>query len=132
MVPEHNKLLPDNNEATLKTKMLTCLLTLRLLTKFLTKEEQDLNSKLKTESIIITEPQTKEQFEAYFLLRYEVLRKPWNQPPGSEKDGQEGSSLHAMAVDEDHNVLGVLRLQFNTPSEAQLRYMGVKEKTQGL
>ena len=37
-----------------------------------------------------------------------------------------------MACDQNNNVLGVCRLQFNTPLEAQLRFMGVKENTQGL
>lgn len=83
-------------------------------------------------SIKITEPQTNQQFEAYYLLRYEVLRKPWNQPPGSEKDKQEDTSVHAMALDEHHTVLGVCRLQYNSETEAQLRFMGVKENTQGL
>jgi N-acetylglutamate synthase-like GNAT family acetyltransferase len=106
--------------------MLLCLI------KFLIKEEQDLNSNLlKSDSIKIVEPQTKEQFEAYFLLRYEVLRKPWNQPPGSEKDDQEDKSIHIMAT-LDNAALGVCRLQLNSPSEAQLRYMGVQKNTQGL
>jgi predicted GNAT family N-acyltransferase len=65
-------------------------------------------------------------------LRYEVLRKPWNQPPGSEKDNQEDTSIHIMAMDENNRVLGVCRLQFNSSAEAQLRFMGVKENTQGL
>jgi N-acetylglutamate synthase-like GNAT family acetyltransferase len=65
-------------------------------------------------------------------LRYEVLRKPWDQPRGSEKDDQEETSVHIMAVDEKENVLGVCRLQFNSADVAQLRFMGVKENTQGL
>lgn len=83
-------------------------------------------------TIVIKEPQTPKEFEAYYLLRYEVLRKPWNQPLGSEKDDQEDTSIHIMACDEKNNILGVCRLQFNSPSEAQLRFMGVKENTQGL
>jgi N-acetylglutamate synthase-like GNAT family acetyltransferase len=83
-------------------------------------------------SIKIIEPQTIQQFEAYYLLRFDVLRKPWNQPPGSEKDDMENNSVHAMAVDENNNILGVCRLQYNSPMEAQLRYMGVKTETQGL
>jgi predicted GNAT family N-acyltransferase len=86
---------------------------------------------LKSDSIHIIEPQTKEQFEAYFLLRYEVLRKPWNQPAGSEKDDQENECIHIMATS-GNNILGVCRLQFNPGGEAQLRYMGVKENTQSL
>ncbi|MGZ4116014.1 MAG: GNAT family N-acetyltransferase [Bacteroidia bacterium] len=84
-----------------------------------------------TNSIIIKEPQTQKEFEAYYLLRYEILRKPWNQPPGSEKDTNENSSIHIMACDENNTVLGVCRLQFNSSSEAQLRFMAVKENTQG-
>ncbi|MCW3086004.1 MAG: acyltransferase [Bacteroidetes bacterium] len=87
---------------------------------------------MKSDSITITEPQTTQQFEAYYLLRYQVLRQPWNQPPGSEKDNDEASSDHAMACDQNNTVLGVCRLQMNSATEAQLRYMGVKTDTQGL
>ncbi|HEY0031187.1 MAG TPA: GNAT family N-acetyltransferase [Bacteroidia bacterium] len=83
-------------------------------------------------SIILKKPQTPQEFEAYYLLRYNVLRKPWNQPPGSEKDEQENISIHLMACDKENTVLGVCRLQLNSPEEAQLRFMAVKENTQGL
>jgi predicted GNAT family N-acyltransferase len=82
-------------------------------------------------SVEIIEPQTKEQFEAYYLLRYEVLRKPWGQIPGSEKDDQENECIHIMAVS-NNECVGVCRLQFNSGTEAQLRYMGVSEKAQGM
>jgi predicted GNAT family N-acyltransferase len=87
---------------------------------------------MKPESIKIMEPQTKEQFEAYYLTRYEVLRKPWGQLPGSEKDDQEDACIHIMAINNSDEILGVCRLQFNSASEAQLRYMGVNSNTQGL
>ena len=64
-------------------------------------------------------------------MRYEVLRKPWDQPLGSEKDNNEESSIHIMACDENNNVVGVCRLQFNSSSEAQIRFMGVSENAQG-
>jgi predicted GNAT family N-acyltransferase len=86
---------------------------------------------LNSTSIHIIEPQTKEQFEAYYLVRFEVLRKPWGQPPGSEKDQQESECIHLMAVNQANEILGVCRLQFNSADEAQLRFMGVKENTQG-
>ncbi|OFY84560.1 MAG: hypothetical protein A3F72_14195 [Bacteroidetes bacterium RIFCSPLOWO2_12_FULL_35_15] len=82
--------------------------------------------------MILLEPQTQKEFEAYYLLRYQTLRKPWNKPSGSEKDDQENESIHLMACDENRNILGVCRLQFNSSIEAQLRYMAVKEGTQGL
>ncbi|MDQ3046749.1 MAG: GNAT family N-acetyltransferase [Bacteroidota bacterium] len=87
---------------------------------------------MRSDTIIIREPQTSQEFEAYYLLRYEVLRKPWNQPPGSEKDAQENEAIHMMAVNDQNEVLGVCRLQMNSSTEAQLRFMGVKENTQGL
>lgn len=83
-------------------------------------------------NIFIQEPQTPKEFEAYYLLRYETLRKPWNKPPGSEKDEQENESIHIMASDENKIILGVCRLQFNSSVEVQLRYMAVKEGIQGL
>ena len=37
-----------------------------------------------------------------------------------------------MAFDQHNTVVGVCRLQFNSKTEAQLRFMGVKTNTQGL
>lgn len=37
-----------------------------------------------------------------------------------------------MACDKNNTVLGVCRLQLNSATEAQLRFMGVRENTQGL
>ncbi len=81
--------------------------------------------------IFIREPQTPKEFVAYYLVRYEVLRKPWNKTEGSEKDEIENDCVHAMACDENNNVMGVCRLQFNTETEAQLRYMAVVKNAQG-
>jgi GNAT superfamily N-acetyltransferase len=48
--------------------------------------------------IEITEPRTEEEFEDYYRLRYERLRKPHGQPPGSEReDPLEAQSHHAIA-----------------------------------
>jgi N-acetylglutamate synthase-like GNAT family acetyltransferase len=76
-------------------------------------------------------PETPSDFERYFALRYEVLRKPWNQPIGSERDELEESSQHAMIESNSGEILGVCRMQFNNPEEAQLRYMGIRADTQG-
>lgn len=86
-----------------------------------------MNNKIK-----IIEPQTSQEFEAYYLVRFNTLRKPWNQPLGSEKDQHEKESIHTMAVDENNNVLGVCRLQYNSPTEGQLRFMGVIESARGM
>ncbi len=100
--------------------------------KYLLNAEHVLNSNYLKTHITIKEPQTPKEFEAYYLLRYEILRKPWNQPPGSEKDAYEDSSIHIMACDQNDSIIGICRLQLNSPTETQLRFMGVKEDTQGL
>ncbi len=79
----------------------------------------------------VAEPQSAEDFERYFNLRYEVLRKPWNQPYSSVKDDKEQESRHAMVVNEEGEVLGVCRMQFNSAEEAQLRFMGIREDMRG-
>jgi N-acetylglutamate synthase-like GNAT family acetyltransferase len=79
---------------------------------------------------IVSEPRTAEDFEAYYALRYETLRKPWNQPTGSEKDSEEETSTHAF-IKHEGQVLAVCRLQMNTTTTAQLRFMAVAENQQG-
>ena len=80
--------------------------------------------------ITLQEPQTPEDFEKYFELRWRILRKPWGEPRGSEQDEQEHNSYHIMAV-KDNKVVGVARLQFPEQATAQLRYMAVDEAYQG-
>ena len=75
--------------------------------------------------ITIKQPETEKEFEAYYDLRWRVLRKPWQQPKGSEKDELEDESFHIMACDENNNVVSVGRLHFNNEAEAQIRYMAV-------
>ena len=79
----------------------------------------------------IIEPISSAEFEQYYNLRYEVLRKPWLQPKGSEKDDGEKSSIHRMIIDESNGkAVAVGRLQFNTSEEAQIRYMAVSDNYQ--
>jgi len=81
--------------------------------------------------IEIRSPKTKEEWDKYYQLRWEILRKPWNQPLGSEKDSIEDTSFHFMAINEKNEVLGVCRLQKNSETEGQIRFMAVAEKAQG-
>ena len=79
----------------------------------------------------IIEPNSSAEFEQYYNLRYEVLRKPWLQPKGSEKDNGDKSSIHRMIIDESNGkAVAVGRLQFNTSEEAQIRYMAVSDNYQ--
>jgi predicted GNAT family N-acyltransferase len=78
----------------------------------------------------VTEPSTEAEWQAYYALRWKILRAPWNQPRGSEQDDREDSSHHLMVVDDNDRVLAVGRLQFNTIREAQIRYMAVAVSAQ--
>lgn len=78
----------------------------------------------------ITSPQSQQDFEKYFRLRWEMLRKPWGEARGTEQDDDENNSYHVM-VSEGDDVIGVARLQGTSPGQAQVRYMAVAEKHQG-
>jgi len=78
----------------------------------------------------ITEPRTGEDFDQYFDLRWRILRKPWGQPKGSEKDELEDKSVHIMVTD-NSNIMGVGRGHLNSKDEAQIRYMAIEDNNQG-
>lgn len=78
----------------------------------------------------ITSPSTEDEFKQYYHLRWKLLRAPWNEPEGSEKDDDEDSSFHIMAVD-GNRIIGVARMQNITPIQAQVRYMAVDDDYQG-
>ena len=82
-------------------------------------------------SLKVIEPLTSEEFDEYFYLRWKILRKPWNQPPGSETDLAEESSIHAMIL-RNGIAVGVCRMQFNDNYTAQIRYMAVDGRYQKL
>jgi predicted GNAT family N-acyltransferase len=73
----------------------------------------------------IREPQSTEEFRQYYELRWKILRAPWKQPRGSERDERDTDSIHLMLVDANHKVTGVGRLHFNSIREAQIRFMAI-------
>jgi len=81
--------------------------------------------------MIITEPSSEKDFELYYDLRWRILRKPWNQQKGSERDELEDKSIHVMICNEDRIPVGVGRAHFNSDEEAQIRFMAVEEEWQG-
>ncbi len=72
----------------------------------------------------ITSPKTKDEFKHYYQLRWEILRKPFGKPLGSEQDELEESSIHRMCVN-NGKIIAIGRLQFNFQDEAQIRFMAV-------
>jgi len=81
--------------------------------------------------LVFVSPSSADDWERYYDLRWRILRAPWNQPRGSEKDDREAESSHLMAFDHDRRVIAVGRLHLNSPSEAQVRFMAVPESARG-
>ena len=75
--------------------------------------------------IEIREPK-KEEFDSYYNFRWELLRKPWSQPKGSEKDDFEDTAYHLVAIDKN-KIIGIGRLHKNSDEEGQIRFMVVDE-----
>jgi len=75
---------------------------------------------------VIRSPKTKEEFKAYYALRFHVLRESLGQHPGSEKDDFEPISIHYMAVDEQTNqIIGVVKLFEKEPAMGQFSHLAV-------
>lgn len=79
----------------------------------------------------IIEPQSESDYNDYYRIRYEILRKPWNQPEKSTKDDTESSSVHLLVKDETEKPVATGRMQFNSEDEAQIRSMAVIDGMQG-
>lgn len=79
----------------------------------------------------VIEPTTPQDWEAYFNLRYQILRAPWQQPRGSERDNKEDQSLHALAVSDSGLYLGCGRSEKLDLQTIQIRYMAVSEAARG-
>jgi predicted GNAT family N-acyltransferase len=79
----------------------------------------------------IIEASTEKELKQYYDLRYEILRKPWNQPRQSTKDEWEDQSIHILMVDDNGDEIACGRLQINSKEEGQIRSMAVKSNMQG-
>ncbi|MBS0909410.1 fatty acid biosynthesis protein FabY [Tatumella sp. JGM118] len=76
-------------------------------------------------------PGTPEELEAYFQFRWEMLRKPLNQPAGSEREAWDATAHHQMVVDEDNHPVAVGRLYINADNEASIRFIAVDPALRG-
>ena len=75
----------------------------------------------------IKSPETPEEWDNYFLFRWEMLRKPLGMSKDSLQDDQEESGFHLIALDGHEKVVGSGRVHFNSNTEAKIRYMAVSE-----
>ncbi|RUO76687.1 bifunctional GNAT family N-acetyltransferase/hotdog fold thioesterase [Pseudidiomarina taiwanensis] len=79
----------------------------------------------------VIEPRTNAEWERYYQLRWEVLRKPFQRPRGSEQDAYDQVGQHRMVVDSKGQALAVGRLHFNSPTEGQIRFMASAPERRG-
>jgi N-acetylglutamate synthase-like GNAT family acetyltransferase len=78
----------------------------------------------------IKTPKTRDDFKAYYALRYKVLREPWGHPKGTEKDDYEPISEHFMAVNESGEVVGVAKLYEKAEEVGHISHLAVAPEHQ--
>ena len=83
------------------------------------------------ERLILQSPRSPSEWDAYFDLRWRILRQPWGQPRGSERDSEDDSAFHLLLMDAAGKALACGRLHLTAPGEAQVRCMAVEERTRG-
>lgn len=80
--------------------------------------------------IEIRSPKTDSEWFDYYDLRYRVLRKPLNQPLGSEKNEGDSHGEH-FALYENGVLQAIARLDNSAPQITQVRFVAVETSTQG-
>jgi N-acetylglutamate synthase-like GNAT family acetyltransferase len=78
----------------------------------------------------IRAPASETEWQKYYQLRWQILRQPWQQPPGSEKDELEEQAFHCAAFSESNQIIAVARLHLCNNHLAQIRYMAVDPQFQ--
>lgn len=76
-------------------------------------------------------PETEQQLEKYYDLRWRVLREPFQRPRGSEQDEYDQVGHHRMVINEAGDAVAVGRVHFNSAEEAQIRFMAVAPEYRG-
>lgn len=82
-------------------------------------------------------PRTPAEWDAYYRLRYAVLRQPWQQPPGSERvpADDEPGTIHALLLADENSLapqaLAVGMLQPTSARQGQVRFMAVAPEAAG-
>ena len=78
----------------------------------------------------IRSPRLESEFATYYELRWQLLRQPWGQPRGSERDEFEDDAFHLLA-ESANRILAVGRLHRKAPGVGQIRFMAVAPDVRG-
>jgi predicted GNAT family N-acyltransferase len=79
---------------------------------------------------MIKSPDSDETWAAYYELRWRILRAPWQQPRGSERDEFDATAVHRCVLDESNKMIAIGRLHFIDDQISQIRYMAVDDSYQ--
>lgn len=80
--------------------------------------------------IHIRTPQTEQEWDIYYDLRYRILREPWGKERGSERNEGDAEATH-IALWEDSTLIGVARLDLVEKQLCQARFVAVENNFQG-
>jgi predicted GNAT family N-acyltransferase len=80
--------------------------------------------------IIIRTPSTENEWNAYYDLRYRILREPLNQPLGSERNEGDLTGTH-IALYENEVLKAIARLDQHDDTTFQVRFVAVEATSQG-
>jgi predicted GNAT family N-acyltransferase len=80
--------------------------------------------------IIIRTPSTANEWNAYYDLRYRILREPLNQPLGSERNEGDLTGIH-FALYENDVLKAIARLDKHDNTTFQVRFVAVDTTSQG-
>ena len=80
--------------------------------------------------LTIKSPDSDAEWAAYYELRWRILRAPWKQPRGSERDEFDAASEHRCVLDKNNKIIAIGRLHFIDDQISLIRYMAVKDSFQ--
>ena len=78
----------------------------------------------------IRTPETEAEWEAYYDLRYRVMREPLGKERGSERNEGDSTGIH-FALFEDGTILGIARLDKVDDQICQVRFVAIESHLQG-
>ena len=81
-------------------------------------------------NVEIRKPNSEKEWLDYFDLRYRILRKPLNQPLGTEKNEGDEAGIH-FALYKNNVLKAIARLDIQENNIAQVRFVAVEENQQG-
>lgn len=80
--------------------------------------------------ITIRTPETAQEWDAYYDLRYRILRAPLNQERGTERNEGDATGIH-FALYEQETLIAVSRLDKLEQNIFQARWVAVEKNQQG-